>query len=131
MRGFNEIYRVARIGIDRNVLVKALSLGFPIADIGGPVYHVNHEGSYRLNPTAYAGREHEAPWGDRRWHSAGVSYVNAASWGLADAPTRHERLCTYIDFDWRAIPRLVDLRGVVLPVARVGGVTPGQYVRKR
>jgi hypothetical protein len=131
MRGFNEVYRVARIGIDRNVLVKALSLGFRIADIGGPVYHVNHEGSYRLNPTAYAGREHEAPWGDRRWHSAGVSYVNPASWGLADAPSRPGRFCTHLEFDWRAIPRLVDLRAVVLPVARTGGGTPGQYVRKR
>jgi len=41
IRGFNEVYRVARIGIDRNLLVKALSSGLRIADIGGPVYHVN------------------------------------------------------------------------------------------
>ena len=76
IRGFNEVYRVARIGIDRNVIVKALASGFEIRDIGGPVYHQNHEGSYRLNPKAYEGRETEAPWGDRRWHSSGVSYVN-------------------------------------------------------
>ena len=87
--GFNEVYRVARIGVDRNILVKALSSGLRIADIGGPVYHENHEGSYRLNPTAYAGRETEAPWGDRRWHSGGVSYVNPPTWGLV----RSTRAC--------------------------------------
>jgi hypothetical protein len=130
LRGFNEVYRVARIGIDRNVLVKAISFGLRIEDIGGPVYHVVHEGSYRLNPAAYAGREHEAPWGDRRWHSAGVSYVNAASWGLAAAPVRAERQYSYLEFDWSVVPALVDLRGVVLPVARRGHPTPGQYVRK-
>jgi hypothetical protein len=131
MRGFNEVYRVARIGIDRNVLVKALSMGFYIADIGGPVYHVVHDGSYRLNPMAYADREQEAPWGDRRWHSAGVSYVTAESWGLASAPEREVQRCRYVDFDWQAIPRFVDLKGVVLPVARCGRPYPGQYVRKR
>jgi hypothetical protein len=131
MRGFNEVYRVARIGIDRNALVKAISLGIRIEDIGGPVYHVNHEGSYRLNPAAYAGREEEAPWGDRRWHSGGVSYVNPSSWGLVNAPVRQEKGYHYVEFDWAAVPALVDLRGVVLPVARRGHPTPGQYVRKR
>ena len=132
IRGFNEVYRVARIGIDRNVLVKVLSSGLSIADIGGPVYHENHEGSYRLNPRAYEGREHEAPWGDRRWHSGGVSYTNPPTWGLAEAPSR--RLSEWlhvIDFSWDAVPPLVDLRRVVLPVARRGGPMPGQYVRKR
>jgi len=130
IRGFNEVYRVARIGIDRNLLVKAISSGIRIEDIGGPVYHVNHEGSYRLNPTAYAGREQEAPWGDRRWHSAGVSYVNAESWGLAAAPVREREGCRYLEFDWEAVPPLVDLRGVVLPVAQPGHPAPGKYVRK-
>jgi hypothetical protein len=131
MRGFNEVYRVARIGIDRNVLVKAVSLGFRIADIGGPVYHVNHEGSYRLNPGAYAGREPEAPWGDRRWHASGVSYVNAESWGLAGAPARERGRYQVLEFDWAAMPPLVDLRGVVLPTARLGHPTPAIYVRKQ
>lgn len=128
--GFNEVYRVARIGVDRNVIVKALSSGIAVEDIGGPVYHVNHEGSYRLNPTAYAGREGEAPWGDRRWHSGGVSYVNPPTWGLARAPVRRVDGVSYLDFSWEAVPPLVDLRGVVLPVARVGQPNPGQYVRK-
>ena len=132
IRGFNEVYRVARIGIDRNVLVKALSSGFTIEDIGGPVYHENHEGSYRLNPAAYAGRETEAPWGDRRWHSNGVSYVNPPTWGLALAPARQVADgCWNLDFSWEAMPRMVDLRRVVLPVARHGRPAPGMYVRKR
>lgn len=130
IRGFNEVYRVARIGIDRNLLVKAIATGIRIEDIGGPVYHENHEGSYRLNPTAYAGREQEAHWGNRRWHSAGVSYVNATSWGLSAAPVRDEYRYQYLEFDWSAVPQLVDLRGVVLPVAQPGHPTPGRYVRK-
>ena len=132
IRGFNEVYRVARIGIDRNLLVKALSAGLTIADIGGPVYHINHEGSYRLQPDAYAGRENEAPWGDRRWHSGGVSYMNPDSWGLADAPIRQiGNRRWHLDFAWDAIPPLVNLRRIVLPVARSGGPPPGHYVRKK
>ena len=132
VRGFNEVYRVARIGIDRNFLVKALSSGFTIADIGGPVYHENHEGSYRLNPSAYSGREAEAPWGDRRWHSGGVSYVNPPTWGLGLAPARAMANGTiHLDVSWEAIPPLVDLRGVVVPAARRGSPSPGHYVRKR
>jgi hypothetical protein len=129
--GFNEVYRLARIGIDRNVLVKALSSGLRIADVGGAVYHVNHVGSYRLQPDAYAGREAEAPWGDRRWHQGGVSYVNPPAWGLWSAPARQmgER-CWYLEFSWAAVPPLVDLRRIVLPVARRGGPIPGHY-RKR
>jgi hypothetical protein len=132
IRGFNEVYRVARIGIDRNLLVKVLSSGCEIADIGGPVYHENHEGSYRLNPRAYAGREGEAPWGDRRWHSGGVSYVNPPTWGLERAPARPiAGGAVRLDFSWEAVPPLVDLHGVVVPTARRGGPVPGRYVRKQ
>jgi hypothetical protein len=131
IRGFNEVYRVARIGIDRNLLVKVLSSGRRIADIGGPVYHVNHLGSYRLQPAAYADREAEAHWGDRRWHQGGVSYVNAPTWGLASAPVHDDRGATYLDFSWRAVPPLVDLRRIVLPAARLGAATPGRYARKK
>lgn len=132
IRGFNEVYRVARIGIDRNLIVKALASGLDVRDIGGPVYHQNHEGSYRLNPKAYEGREHEAPWGDRRWHSSGVSYINPPTWGLAMAPVRSiAEQCFYLDFSWEAVPPLVDLRGILLPAARAGLPAPGIYVRKR
>jgi hypothetical protein len=132
--GFNEVYRVARIGIDRNLLVKALSFGLRIADIGGPVYHVNHAGSFRVHRNAYAGHDASAaaaPWGDHRWHQGGVSYVNPPGWGLADAPQRKlcDR-CWYVEFSWDAVPPLVDLRRIVLPVARIGSSTPGRYLRK-
>jgi hypothetical protein len=131
IRGFNEIYRVARIGIDRNLLVKVLSSGLSIVDIGGPVYHVNHLGSYRLQPAAYAGREEQAHWGDRRWHQAGPSYINPDTWGLAEAPVQQRGGASYLTFDWCAVPPLVDLHRVVRPVARVGHPTPGRYVSKR
>jgi len=127
--GFNEVYRVAKIAIDRNFLVKALSAGLRIADIGGPVYHVNHAGSYRSQRDRYAGREFEAPWGNRRWHAGGVVYDNPDSWGLRDAPCRSgSDGCMTIDFSWNGVPPLVDLRRIVLPVARRGRATPGRYV---
>jgi hypothetical protein len=132
MRGFNEVYRVARIGIDRNVLVKALSSGFPMEDIGGPVYHVSHAGSYRSDLGVWAGREADAPWGDSRWHASGVSYVNPPGWGLAAAPERRESdLVVRMDFTWEAVPPLVDLARILVPVARAGLPRPAQYVRKR
>jgi hypothetical protein len=131
IRGFNEVYRVARFGIDRNFLVKALSNGLSIVDIGGPVYHVNHTGSYHLAAATYAGREHEAPWGNPHWHSRGVSYVNPSAWGLQHAPAQLiSPRQWYLDFSWDAVPMLVDLRGVVLPASRIGQPSPGQYVSR-
>lgn len=127
VRGFNEVYRLVRFGIDRNFLVKALSSGLAIVDIGGPVYHFNHADSYRSSRDLWAGKS-DAPWGHKRWHSQGVVYDNAESWGLRDAPSRQSDRCTFLDFSWDAVPPLVDLRRVVLPVSRSGGPTPGRYV---
>src|SRR5437667_253081 len=45
LRGYNEVYRAARVGIDLNFLVKAYGAGCTLVDIGGPVYHINHVGS--------------------------------------------------------------------------------------
>ena len=132
IRGFNEVYRAARFGIDHNVLVKALSSGLSIEDIGGPVYHINHVGSYRLTADVYAGREAEAPWGDSRWHSRGVVYSNPETpgdWQKAPMRESAER-CWHLDFSWDAVPPLVDLKGVVLPAASAGGPAPGRYVSK-
>jgi hypothetical protein len=114
--GFNEVYRLGRIGIDLNFLVKAYSSGLAIADIGGPVYHVNHTGSFRLTRRQYEGREDEAPWGDPRWPAGRVIYSNPPSWGLALAPARDLGDGRFwLDFDWAAVPPLVDLRRVILP----------------
>jgi hypothetical protein len=131
LRGFNEVYRAARLGIDRNFLVKALSSGLTIEEIGGPVYHVTHEGSFRDNRHTYAGREQDAHWGKTQWHSRGVIYVNPTTWGLARAPIRRENdVRSYLAFSWDAVPPLVDLERIVLPAARVGRPFPGQYVSK-
>jgi hypothetical protein len=130
LRGFNQVYRCTRIGVDANFLVKALSDGIRIVDIGGPVYHVNHADSYRLSRHVYAGREADAPWGDIRWHSRGVVYTNPDDWGLAAAPELTINESTrQLDFDWRAVSPLVDLRRVVLPMAHGDAPSPGRYVR--
>jgi len=129
--GFNEVYRVARVGVDHNFLVKVLSDGLTIRDIGGPVYHLNHLGSYRITRHVYKGREHAAPYGDIRWHSRGVIYMNPPTWGLANAPTVQQSAeKSVLRFSWDAVPPLVDLRRVVLPVARLGGEYPGSYAER-
>jgi hypothetical protein len=126
--GFNEVYRLARLGTDHNLLVKAFSNGLDIVDIGGPVYHLNHRGSYRLSRNLYAGREHEAPWGDKGWRYHGVVYENGETWGLAGAPQREIAPGRWsLDFEWDAVPPLVDLRRIVLPVDRVGRPQPPRY----
>src|SRR5258706_8744403 len=47
--GYNEVYRVARAGVDHNFLVKAYGCGYSIVDVSHPVYHVNHQGSFRIS----------------------------------------------------------------------------------
>jgi hypothetical protein len=117
---------VARIGVDHNFVIKALSSGMAIRDIGGPVYHLNHPGSFRLTKETYKGREGEAPYGGR-WHSRSVIYVNPPTWGLANAPERHTGPETSVlQFSWTAVPPLVNLRGIVLPMARTGGPHAGR-----
>ena len=114
--GFNEIYRVARIGIDQNFVVKALSEGMTVRDIGGPVYHVNHHGGYRLTRQSYKGREAEAFYGNINWHSKSVVYVNRPTWGLDKAPERSIGPGTSaLQFSWEAVPPLVDLDRIVMP----------------
>ena len=117
LRGYNEVYRAAKHGLDHNFLVKAHGAGFPIEDIGGPVYHINHIGSYRISKALYRDNPQDAPWGDNRWHSRHVVYNNPDGWGLADAPARTLPDGTVsLGFDWQAVPPLTDLRRVVLPM---------------
>lgn len=131
MRGFNEVYRAARFGIDRNFVVKALSSGLTMADLGGPVYHISHEGSYRSTVHAFTTRDQDAHWGNRHWHSRGVTYDNPRSWGLLRAPVRYvEEGRWRLEFSWDAVPPLVDLKRIVLPPSRVGGPVPGRYVSR-
>ena len=114
LRGFNEIYRVARIGIDANLLIHALASGVRIVDIGGPVYHIDHELSYQKVRTTYEGREAEAHYGDVRWNFNAVVYRNRDQWGLSDAPERRlGSRRTRLDFSWDAVPPMVDLSGIM------------------
>jgi hypothetical protein len=130
LRGFNEIYRVARIGIDQNFVIKGLSNGMAVRDIRGPVYHVNHPGSFQLTRETYKGREGEAPYGGR-WHSRDVIYLNPSTWGLANAPERHTGPETSaLQFSWTAVPPLVNLRGIVVPLARTGSPHAGRSTER-
>jgi len=116
LRGFNEIYRAARAGVDLNFMAKVHGVGVPIADIGGPVYHVNHLGSMRISKSLHRDNRADSPWGDLDWHSDGVTYHNPEGWGLGAAPARQRSDgVTFLDFDWRAVPPLVELRRLVLP----------------
>jgi hypothetical protein len=117
LRGFNEVYRTAKIHIDGNFCVKAHSSGVPLVDIGAPVYHVGR-GTLHAQVGSYKNRPSEAPWGDIRWNSD-VIYVNGPDWGLGFAPERPlDSRTKALDFDWSAIGPMVDLKRVVLPAAR-------------
>lgn len=117
VRGFNEVYRTAKIHIDGNFCVKALSSGLRLVDIGSPVYHVGR-GTLHAQVGSYRNRPAEAPWGDIRWNSD-VIYINGPQWGLGGAPERQIDARTFaVDFDWTAIGPMVDLKRVVLPSSR-------------
>ena len=119
LRGFNEVYRAARAGVDLNFMVKVHGAGIPIVEIGGPVYHVNHVGSMRVSKALHRDSRSTSPWGDLDWHSDSVTYNNPDNWGLSAAPARtREDGVEFLDFDWRAVPPLIELRRIVLP-ARV------------
>jgi hypothetical protein len=117
--GFNEVYRVAKIHIDGNFCVKAFASGVRVEALDAPVYHVGL-GTLYANHPRYQARPDLAPWGDIRWRSD-VIYDNHPDWGLAAAPSRPVTAgIHYIDFEWAAVPPMLDLRRLVLPAARAG-----------
>lgn len=123
LRGFNEVYRTAKIHMDGNFCVKALSSGVRLVDIGSPVYHVGR-GTLHAQVGSYRERPAEAPWGDIRWNSD-VIYVNNPGWGLGGAPERTiDARTVALDFDWSAIGPMVDLKRVVLPSTRRPAAEP-------
>jgi len=127
--GFNEVYRLARLSIDRNFLTKAFSSGLEIADIGGHVYHINHPGSHRSERQDTRSAEEEASRGYKRWHARGVVYENPATWGLSEAPARELGSGRwFLDFSWNAVPPLVDLRRIRPAGDRGTGPQPRRYV---
>jgi hypothetical protein len=114
LRGFNEIYRVAKIHIDGNFCLKAHASAVPLVDIGFPVYHVGR-GTFHAQAGMYKHQPADAPWGDRRWKSD-VVYFNGPEWGLGSGPERRLDACvTAIDFAWEAMGPMVELKRIVLP----------------
>lgn len=117
LRGFNEVYRLARVHMDGNFCLKAHSAGLALQAFDWPVYHVGR-GTLNSQKKLYADRPREAPWGDTRWKQA-VVYDNDANWGLKLAPARSVRPgVDFLAFTWAAVPPVVALRRVVLPVER-------------
>lgn len=116
LRGFNEVYRAARAGVDLNFMVKVHGAGIPIVEIGGPVYHVNHVGSMRVSKALH--NRADSPWGDLDWHSDRITYNNPEGWGLAAAPSRQRSNGgLFLDFDWHAVPPLVELQRIAVPTS--------------
>ncbi len=119
LRGFNEVYRVAKVHMDSNFCLKAYTSGIAVQAIDTPVYHV---GAGTLNSQAglYRERPGDAPWGDARWRYQ-VIYENDDGWGLGRAPiTPLGDHIHFVEFDWSVVPPMVQLRRVVMPVARQG-----------
>jgi hypothetical protein len=117
--GFNEVYRAAKIHIDGNFCVKAHASGVRVEPLDAQVYHLGL-GTLYANHPKYQARPDLAPWGDIRWRSD-VIYDNHPEWGLADAPSRQVTAgIHYLDFEWKAVPPMLDLRRLVLPASRVG-----------
>lgn len=119
VRGFNEVYRVAKVHMDSNFCLKAYSAGFRLEPLDAVVYHVGL-GTLNSQVGLYRDRPGDAPWGDTRWKRS-VLYENDGNWGLWRAPMTELRPGVLrLEFRWEAVPPIVDLRRVVLPAARTG-----------
>jgi hypothetical protein len=119
LKGFNEVFRAAKLLVDANFCYHAAAQGLLLVDTGLPVYHFG-EGTFQTQRAQYKNTPGGAPWGGH-WRKE-VLYDNPASWGLRDAPMSacgrgHFRL----EFDDRAVPPLVALAGVTRPVTLARG----------
>ena len=114
LRGFNEVYRVAKIHIDGNFCLKAYFAGVTLTPLDAPIYHVGH-GTLNSQMGLYVDRPWDAPWGNSRWSYEAV-YVNDDNWGLGLAPTTPVRPgLHYLEFTWESVPSLVALGRVEVP----------------
>jgi hypothetical protein len=118
LRGFNEVFRVAKILIDANFCYHAAEKGLLVMDTGMRVFHFG-AGTFHVQRAAYRDRPADAPWGTH-WRKE-MLYDNPPNWGLGDAPVSkrnagHLRLL----FSDRAVPPLVDLGRLTKPVTRPG-----------
>ena len=113
LRGFNEVYRAAKVHMDSNFCRKAYSAGIRLQALDAPVFHVGL-GTLNSQAPMYRERPGDAPWGNARWRRD-VLYANPDNWGLGAAPVRQIRPgLAYLDFTWDTVPPLVALERVVL-----------------
>jgi len=114
VRGFNEVYRVAKVHMDSNFCRKAYFSGLTLTPLAAPVYHVGL-GTLNSQKGLYADRPWDAPWGNSRW-SYEVVYANSDNWGLWQAPATPVRPgLHYLEFNWDTVPSLVALGRVEVP----------------
>ena len=110
LRGFNEVFRVARIHVDANFCYHAAAHGLALVDTRMRVFHFE-EGRFAAQRSASELPQDAAPWGADRYKQ--ILYENPESWGLGDAPlerrgANHMRL----EYDHRATPPLVALQRI-------------------
>ena len=107
LRGFNEVFRVARIHVDANFCYHAAAHGMALVDTR---MHVFHFGRFAARSASQLPQD-AAPVGADRYKQ--ILYENPESWGLGDAPqerrgANHVRL----EYDHRATPPLVALQRI-------------------
>ena len=110
LRGFNEVFRVARIHVDANFCYHAAAHGMALVDTRMVVFHLG-EGRFAAQRSASQLPADPAPGGVDRYKQ--ILYKNPESWGLGDAPqerrgANHVRL----EYDHRATPPLVALQRI-------------------
>jgi hypothetical protein len=86
LRGFNEVFRQAKIHKDSNFCVHALRRGVPV-DVIGQVYHLDHESSWNNVMHIYLANDAESHVGPPAWDWE-RDYENPADWGLGAAVER-------------------------------------------
>jgi hypothetical protein len=109
LRGFNEVFRVARSHIDTNFCYHAAAQGMALVDTRLRVFHFG-EGSFATQRISKLPQDDAPSRAD--WYKQ-LLYENPEGWGLRDAPldrrgANHVRL----EYDHRAIPPLVALHRI-------------------
>jgi hypothetical protein len=113
LRGFNEVYRAAKIHIDANFCHHAHAEGILPVDTGANVYHLG-PGTFHSQRMSYRARPAAAPWGGT-WHKR-MRYENPPNWGLGDAGVARRGPRDFrLEFTDAAVPPLVSLERVGAP----------------
>jgi hypothetical protein len=86
LRGFNEVFRQAKIHKDSNFCVHARHRGVPV-EVIGQVYHLDHESSWNNVMHIYLANVAESHVGPPDWDWE-RDYENPPDWGLGDAAER-------------------------------------------